>query len=69
MVIVAVLSVPLGMMVSGHPVLTPVGVRLVLLLIFGCMGYLLRGWEGVLIAIILPAFIELYVLARWFSAQ
>ena len=53
MVIIAVLAVPLGMLVSGdYLYLVPLGGILVLPAVFACIGYLLRGWEGVVIGVL-----------------
>lgn len=65
LVIMAVLSGPLGIMASRNPDLDGLGGILLLPALFCCMGYLLRGWEGVVIGAIM-AVVAFFVLAQFF---
>jgi len=53
LVIIAILSVPLGMMVSedGRNIL--LGMIIALPILFGCIGYLLGKWAGVMIGVLI----------------
>lgn len=46
LLIVAVLSMPLAMAVSGIPLLIGLGVFSAFPLVGGSIGYVIRGWDG-----------------------
>jgi len=53
MVIVVVLSLPLGMTVSGEPGLAATGPMLAIPVLLGCIGYLFGRWTGAGIGVLL----------------
>ena len=67
LVIIAVLSVPLAMLGSGNRDLFTLGGLLAPPLLFGCIGYLVGGWRGLLMGM-LAAVLALFLYAH-FGAQ
>ena len=55
LVIIAVLAVPLGMIASGPHYLAPLGVLLALPVLFGSIFYVISGWRGVPIGVLLAS--------------
>ena len=61
LVIIAVLAVPLALMGSGNRELSELGLQLAPHLLFGCIGYLLGGWRGMLMGVVM-AFVAICLL-------